>query len=91
MDMLSSKVVGDDLMKTQTLTLAVEEDLLHEARIVAARHQTSLEELVRESLRRLLEEEQQRWAAWDRIRPLVEEPPARIGGPLPSRDEIHER
>lgn len=73
------------------LTLAIEEDLLLEARVIAAKQKTTVNELVRDFLGELVGSEQQRLAAWEQIRTLVERPKARFGGRLPSRDEIHER
>ncbi|HEX5757784.1 MAG TPA: hypothetical protein VF121_01175 [Thermoanaerobaculia bacterium] len=77
-------------MARRSLTLVVDEELLQQARSVAARRRTTVNELVRQLLERLTDDEQ-RLAAWDSIRPLIDEGPVRIGGALPSRDELHER
>ena len=79
------------IMKRVNLTLALEEDLLQEARAVAARSQTSVNEMVRSYLQQVVGKEQRRLAAFDRIRGLLERPSVKIGGSLPSRDELHER
>lgn len=73
------------------VTLVVEEDLLQEARAVAARRRTSVNELVREFLKNLVHQESRRLAAWERIQPLLDQPSVHLGGPRPSRDELHER
>ncbi len=79
-------------MARRNLTLVVEEELLQQARSVAARRHTTVNELVRQLLERLTDDEQRRLAAWESIRPLIDEAPVRLGGrPLPSRDELHER
>lgn len=78
-------------MSKRNLTLALEEDLLFEARVLAAKQRTSVNEMVRQHLESLVGADRQRRAAWERVRRLVESPQARIEGPLPSRDELHER
>lgn len=78
-------------MKRLNVTLVVEEDLLREARALAARRRTSVNEMVREFLKQLVSQESRRLAAWERIRPLLDSPPVHLGGPRPSRDELHER
>lgn len=78
-------------MKRVNVTLAIEEDLLQEARAVAARSHTSVNEMVRNYLQQVVGKEQRRLAAFDRIRGLLERPSVTIGGRLPSRDELHER
>ena len=78
-------------MKRLNVTLALEEDLLQEARAIAARQHTSVNEMMRQYLRQIVGQEHRRQAAWERIKDLLEEPPVRIGGPLPKRDELHAR
>jgi len=77
-------------MKRVNVTLAIEEDLLQEARAVAARSHTSVNEMVRNYLQQVVGE-QRRLAAFDRIRGLLERPSVTIGGRLPLRGELHER
>ena len=79
------------MAKRLNLTLVVEEDLLREARAVAARRRTSVNELVREFLEHMISEESRRTAALERIRPLLDRPSVHLGGPRASRDELHER
>jgi uncharacterized protein (DUF4415 family) len=79
------------VMKRVNVTLAIEEDLLQEARAVAARSHTSVNEMVRNYLQQVVGKEQRRLAAFDRIRGLLERPSVTIGGRLPSRAELHER
>jgi Family of unknown function (DUF6364) len=78
-------------MRRLNVTLAVEEDLLREARAVAARRRTSINEMVREFLKDLVSQESRRLAALERIQPFLDHPPVHLGGSLPSRDELHER
>ena len=78
-------------MKRLNLTLVVEEDLLREARALAARRRTSVNEMVRAYLEDVVSREGRRLAAFERIQPLLERPAVRLGRPRPSRDELHER
>jgi hypothetical protein len=78
-------------MKRLNVTLVVEEDLLREAREVAARRRTSVNEMVREFLKNVVSQESRRLAALERIQPLLDRPAVHLGGPRPSRDELHER
>jgi plasmid stability protein len=78
-------------MKRLNVTLVVEEDLLREARAVAARRHTSVNEMVRDYLRQVVGEERRRSAAFDRIRHLLDKPSVELGAPPPSRDSLHER
>lgn len=78
-------------MSKRNLTVTLDEELLLEARVLAARRRTSVNEMVRRHLEGIVGEERRRLAAWERVRPLVERPKAVIGGALPSREEIHER
>jgi hypothetical protein len=78
-------------MRRLNVTLVVEEDLLREAREVAARRRTSVNEMVRGFLRDVVSQESRRLAAWERIQPLLDRHPVRLRQPRPSRDELHER
>lgn len=78
-------------MKRLNMTLVVEEDLLREARAVAARRRTSVNEMVREFLKDVVSRESRRLAALERIQPLLENPAVHLGGSPPTRDELHER
>jgi uncharacterized protein DUF6364 len=77
--------------KRLNLTLVVERDLLREARTVAARRRTSVNEMVREYLQDVVSRESRRLAAWERIQPLLDRPGVHLGGRRPSRAELHER
>ena len=78
-------------MAKTNVTLTIDEELLIEARVIAARQQTSVSGLIRDHLRRLVKRDRRRDSAWQAVRRLVERPKARLGGPLPSREELHER
>jgi hypothetical protein len=78
-------------MKRLNVTLVVEEDLLLEARAVAARRRTSVNEIFRTFLKDMVSQESRRLAALERIQPLLDHPPVHLEEPRPSRDELHER
>ena len=78
-------------MTKRNLTVTLDEELLLEARVLAARRRTSVNEMVRRHLEGMIGEERRRLAAWERVRQMVERPHAVIGDRLPSRDELHER
>jgi len=78
-------------MKRLNVTLVVEEDLLREARAVAARQHTSVNEMVRLYLKEVVSQESRRRVAFERIQHLLEQPKVHLGGARPSRDELHER
>jgi hypothetical protein len=80
-----------ETMKRLNMTLVVEEDLLREARAVAARQHTSVNEMVRQFLKEVVNRESRRLVAFERIQHLLERPTVHLGGPLPTRDELHER
>ena len=73
------------------VTLAIEKELLQAARAVAAEHQTSVNEMVRQYLKQVVGEDRRRQVAWDRIKNLVEKPSVVLDDPRPSRDELHAR
>jgi hypothetical protein len=78
-------------VKRLNVTLVVEEDLLREARAVAAQRRTSINEMMRQFLKDVVSQESRRLAALDRIQPLLERPAVHLGESRPSRDELHER
>jgi hypothetical protein len=77
--------------KRLNVTLVVDEDVLREARAVAARRRTSVNQMIREYLQEVVGKESRRLAAFERIRPFLEHPPVHLGSPRASRDELHER
>jgi hypothetical protein len=79
------------MAKRLNVTLVVEEDLLREARAVAARRRTSVNEMVREFLKDVVNRASRRLAALERIQPLLDRPSVHLGASRPSRDELHDR
>lgn len=82
---------NEEMTKRLNLTLVVEEDLLREARAVAAQRRTSVNDMVRTFLKDLVSQESRRLAALKRIQPLLDHPVVHLGGGRASRDELHER
>jgi hypothetical protein len=79
------------IMGTKNVTLTIDEELLMEARVLAARRRTSVSGLVREQLEHLVGGDRARRQGWLSVRHLFDRPSLRIGSRLPTRDEIHER
>lgn len=75
----------------RNLTLAIEEDLLHRARIVAASRRRTLTGLVREFLEGLAKQDRARAAALRRLRRLMSAAPLEVGRAKWTREELHER
>jgi hypothetical protein len=48
-------------------------------------------DMVRQYLKQVVTQDRRRFAAWERVQHLLDAPAVRIGGSLPSRDELHER
>lgn len=83
-------------MGTKNITLAIDEDLLDKARVLAAMRRTSVNEMVREFLSAEVDGVTQdaRKADWDALFRMLDEsaPDRRKGleGGLPRRDEMYD-
>jgi hypothetical protein len=77
--------------KKRNLTLALDEELIHQARIIAARRRTTLTNLVRRSIEELVSGDQQEARARQRLKSLMRHPPGKVGARRWSREELHER
>lgn len=75
----------------RNLTLAIEEEILDQARIVAARRKRSLTALVRDFLSSLAREDREREASLRRIVRRMRAKPLRVGTSRWKREELHER
>jgi hypothetical protein len=75
----------------KNITLTVDEDVLHRARVIAAERRTSVSELVRGFLARLSEPDQppERDEARDALLKLMEESTFDMGDWRPSRAETY--
>jgi hypothetical protein len=88
---ISEREEEEEMTKRLNLTLVVEEDLLREARAMAAQRRTSVNDMVREFLKDVVKQESRRLAALERIQPLLDHPAVHLGKSRVSRDELHER
>ena len=75
----------------KNVTLAIEDQVLREARRIAAERSTSLNAMIRDFLRDLTRRESRAAAARKRIVELCRASQAEVGDRGWSRDELHER
>lgn len=75
----------------RNVTLAIEDDVLREARRIAAERSTTLNAMIRDFLADLTERESRAVAARTRIAELCRASTAEVGPRTWSRDELHER
>jgi plasmid stability protein len=76
----------------RNLTLSLDEDLIQKARVLAARRRRSVSALLREELTRLVAEDDAYEAAKRVALSRLEQGGSHLGGgPLPTRDELHDR
>jgi predicted transcriptional regulator len=75
----------------RNITLSLDEDLIQKARVLAARRHRSVSALLREELSRLVAEDEAYETAKRAALERLEQGAHLGGGPLPSRDELHER
>ncbi len=75
----------------KNLTLALDEDLIVKARVVAARRRTSLTKLVRQSIEAIVSTDRGGAQAKVRLKALMRKPKLMLGKESWSRDELHDR
>ena len=75
----------------KNITLSVDEAVLEEVRVYAAKRNTSVNALVREFLSRLAEQENRTVRARRRLRELMERSTLEAGPVTWTRDELHDR
>ncbi|MEO1207342.1 MAG: DUF6364 family protein [Pseudomonadota bacterium] len=73
----------------KNITLSIDEDLLDKARVLAAIKRTSVNELVREFLQKLVEQEKQHDEATEALIKLARESQGRLGDWRPARDNTY--
>ena len=74
---------------TKNITLAIDEDLLDKVRVLAAMKRTSVNEMVRGFLARLVEQEQEHDQTTEALLKLSRESTARMGDWRPSRESTY--
>jgi len=75
----------------RNITLTLDDGLIQRVRVLAARRNRSISALLREELARLVDEDEAYEAAKRTALARLERGAHLGGGPLPSRDELHER
>jgi plasmid stability protein len=75
----------------RNITLTLDEDLILKVRVLAARRSRSVSAMLREELSRLVAEDEAYEVAKRAALKRLERGARLGGGPLPSRDELHER
>jgi hypothetical protein len=75
----------------KNITLAIDDKVLEEARIYAAKRNTSVNALVRDFLNRLAEQEDRSARARRRLRELMDQSPLEAGPVTWTRDDLHDR
>lgn len=75
----------------RNITLTLDEDVIRKARVLAARRNRSVSALLRQELCRLVAEDDAYEAAKRVALERLERGLHLGGGPLPSRDELHDR
>ena len=74
---------------TRNLTLAIDDDLLDKVRVLAAMKRTSVNEMVRGFLTRLVEQETSKDEAREALLKLIDESDGDMGDWRPSREETY--
>jgi predicted transcriptional regulator len=75
----------------RNITLTLDDDLIRKARVLAARRSRSVSAMLRDELSRLVAEDEAYQSAKGAALERIERGTHLGGGPLPSRDELHER
>ncbi len=73
----------------KNITLAIDEDLLDKVRVLAAMRRTSVNEMVRTYLQRVVDDAKQHDEAREELLKLIDESDADMGEWRPSREETY--
>ena len=79
------------MARKRNLTLALDEELIVKARVIAARRRTSLTSLVRRSIEDLVTGDELQAQARRRLKAGMREPAFEVGQTKWSREELHDR
>jgi predicted transcriptional regulator len=85
-----TRAAGKEPMQ-RNITLTLDDDLIHKARVLAARRNRSVSALLREELSRLVAADEAYQAAKRTALLRLQRGAHLGGGPLPVRDELHDR
>ncbi len=75
----------------RNVTLALDEEILHRARLVCQKRRTTLTQVIREQLEYLVRQDEEYHGAMERITARMKRRPIRIGKKTWTREELHER
>jgi uncharacterized membrane protein len=75
----------------RNVTLALDEELLHRARIVCQKKRTTLTRVIRDRLEDLVRQNEEYQSAMERIIARMKERPIKVGKKTWTRDELHAR
>lgn len=75
----------------KNITLAIDEAILDEVRVYAARRNTTVNGLVRDFLSRVAEQEDRTERARRRLRELMDQSTLEVGPVTWTRDDLHDR
>ena len=79
------------MARKRNLTLALDEELIVKARVIAARRRTSLTSLVRRSIEDLVSGDELQAQARRRLKARMREPAFEVGQTTWTREELHDR
>lgn len=75
----------------KNLILSLDEDLIHQARIVCQKRKTTLSQVIREFLEKLAHKDEEYTEAWKFIEEKMRQRPIWVGEKTWTREELHER
>ena len=79
------------MTRKRNLTLAMDEELLVKARVLAARRRTTVTKLVRRSIEELVSGDESQAQARTRLKSRMRNPVLRIGKARWTREDLHDR
>jgi hypothetical protein len=79
------------MTRKRNLTLAMDEELLVKARVLAARRRTTVTKLVRRSIEELVSGDESQAQAHTRLKSRMRNPVLRIGKARWTREDLHDR
>jgi hypothetical protein len=82
---------GGDKQMTKNITLAIDEAVLEEARVYAAKRNTSVNGLVRDFLEGIAKQEDRTERARRRLRELIDRSTLEVGDVTWKRDDLYDR
>ena len=75
----------------RNLTLSLDEDVLYKARMVCQKRKTTLTQVIRNYLEKLVKQDDEYMEAWKFIEEKMKQRPIWVGKKTWTREELHER